>query len=49
MKPDMAQVTNADLECVTDDAYYRIAGRDYAHEKYEKRLEAVIKSTWGGE
>ena len=47
MKPDMPQVTNKDLECVTNNAYARIAGRDYAHERYENRLEAVIKSTWG--
>lgn len=46
MKPDLPQVTNKDLECVSNESYSRIAGRDYAHTMYEKRLEAVIKSTW---
>lgn len=46
MKPGMPQLTNADLECVSDDVYFRVAGRDLAHSQYEKRLEAVIRSTW---
>jgi len=45
-KVDMPGITNADIECVTNNVYRRLAERDYAHKKYEARLEAVIKSTW---
>lgn len=45
-KPDMPTITNADIQCVEDAAYWRIARRDLAHRQYAGRLEAVIKSTW---
>jgi len=45
-KPDMPSYTDTDLACLPDAVYYRVAWRDLAHKHYEKRLEAVIKSTW---
>jgi len=45
-KPYIARITDADLMCLADPVYQRLAQRDLALRHYQKRLEAVIKSTW---
>jgi hypothetical protein len=42
----MSAFTDAELECLPDDVYRRIAGRDMEKEFYIERLELIIKSTW---
>jgi len=45
-KPYMPSITDAELSCISDEAYHRLANRDLAQQHYSLRLEAVIKSTW---
>ena len=45
-RPDMPTVTDADLQCVSDAVYRRLAKKDLAYKYYTERLQAVIKSTW---
>jgi len=39
-------VTDAELRCLSDSVYRRLAMRDLACRNYNQRLEAVIQSTW---
>jgi hypothetical protein len=45
-RPNMPVFTDAELECLPDDVYRRIAMRDMEKEFYIERLELIIKSTW---
>ena len=45
-KPAIPNLTNKELECVSQPTYRTLVQRDLAHNFYIGRLEAVIKATW---
>lgn len=45
-RPDMPAFTDAEIRCLEDNVYNRVAGRDMGHRLYIDRLESVIKTTW---
>jgi len=44
-KPDMPSITDAELACLSNAVYRRLARRDLALVQYQQRLEAIIQST----
>lgn len=44
-RPELPRLDEADMECLSEQTYYRLIRRDRARRNYADELEAVIRST----
>ena len=45
VRPVLASISSAELTCLTDDVYARLAARNRLQRQYAEQLEVIIKST----
>ena len=45
-RPVLPRLTPGELQCLSEDAYYRLMMRDMLRRQYAEELETIIRSTW---